>query len=97
MADYNITKDAANQIIARYQNDSKSGTIKGGKVPSDAVLSILNQKDCVALRYYFAQNDAGENTLVLVGEDSTGTLIVPGVMIDSLPPCPPYCPWNPLG
>lgn len=97
MAESPISKADATTMILRYQADPNSGKIKGGKVSSDSVMSILNQKGCSALRYYFAKNDAGENTLILVGEDATGTILSDGLMLDTLPPCPPYCPSNPLG
>jgi hypothetical protein len=96
MAGKPISLDQAKTMIKRYHNDRQIGTIKGGKFSKDEVLSILNLEKCTALRFYFARNDSAENTIVLVGEDATGTLLTDDVMLDAAPPCPPYCPTNPI-
>ncbi|MFI5253389.1 MAG: hypothetical protein ACHQQQ_13270 [Bacteroidota bacterium] len=96
MPDYSITRPDAKAMILRYQNDPTPGTIIGGRLPIQAVQDIIKQPGCVSIRYYFAKKDTGENTIVLVGEDATGTAMSDGALSEQWLPCPPWCPQNSL-
>jgi hypothetical protein len=55
------------------------------------ILEILDQSECVGIRFYFAINDEGEKTLVLVGADSDQNDLEEGLIADWAYPCPKIC------
>jgi hypothetical protein len=64
--------------------------VMGGFYGKKTLLRILGQPNCVGIRYYLARNARGQQTLVLVGEDKEGKLLL-RLMIDEGPICPPIC------
>ena len=96
MADHSISRAEAKSIIANYQATIARFNVKGGAFSSSAVLSILNQPGCVALRYYHALKPTGEFTIVLVGEDANGKALSDGMLAENPWYCPPVCPSNGL-
>ncbi len=68
-----ITKKAAQHFVKKYWNSEKT------QDPNETISVIFNkriltlllaQKDCEGIRFYFANNNDGELTLVLVGVNS---------------------------
>lgn len=57
----------------------------------EKIKAILDQSECEGIRFYFAVNDNGENTLVLVGADSNQNDMVNGLIADHLVTCPIFC------
>jgi hypothetical protein len=57
----------------------------------EKIKAILDQSECKGIRFYFAVNDKGENTLVLVGADSNQNDMVTGLIADNGFPCPTIC------
>ena len=88
-----IKRIAAKQMIQNYQETPyfKGSGIKGGFIGRNHFYSILNQPNCVGVRYYHALNADGNHTIILVGEDAAGTTLSDGVLIDEGPLCPPWC------
>ena len=56
-----------------------------------AVDKILAQPGAVGIRYYYAQTDDGNPTLVLVGVDAKGQDMQTGVIMERGVLCPPFC------
>jgi len=56
------------------------------------VLELLTQPGCVGLRIYKGRDEAGEDSMVLVGVDTDGNDMTKGVLLNLSFPCPPYCP-----
>ena len=81
-----------------FQN-SYLGALKGGKIPKEDILDILQQQGCVELRYYFAlDNTTNTNAIhiILCGVNAEGNDILPIVgreakLKDNAWPCPPHC------
>ncbi len=70
---------------------SASTPIKGGFFSRSAFEKILAQPGAVGIRYYYAQNDNGTPTLVLVGVDANGEDMQAGIIMERSYPCPPLC------
>jgi len=58
----------------------------------EKIIELLDQEDCVGIRFYYAINDQGEKILVLVGADSSENDMENGLILDKALPCPPICP-----
>jgi hypothetical protein len=86
-----VSLDAAKHYIQNFKNNPVAPTTKGGYFGRNIFDKILAQAGTVGIRYYYAANDDGTPTLVLVGVDSTGSDLVQGVIGEVVYPCPPYC------
>ena len=86
-----ISRDVARTLINNFQQSALFQDIKGGFIGRDILLKILEQQDCVGVRYFFALNDSDLPTIVLVGEDSKGVLQADGTIAEEFPLCPPFC------
>lgn len=88
----------ARKKVKRFRDDPKKPIkIDSGFFGRDALLALLNQSDCVGIRYYYAEDDDGSATIVLAGEASDGSIITVQIMNTPFP-CPPFCPeFDPLG
>jgi hypothetical protein len=86
-----VTPAEASVLTRNYRNNTPDSTIKGGMLWKEAIQRVINQPDCVALRYYYGLKDSGVPTLVFVGVNTEGKDIIPGVLADLVWPCPPYC------
>jgi hypothetical protein len=80
--------DAANMTEA-YRNANPTAQI-GVAFGKTAVLEILNQTNCDALKCYFANNSNGELTLVLCGAEANQDDLVDGLLADDSYQDPPY-------
>ncbi|MDO8667233.1 MAG: hypothetical protein Q7J79_11510 [Gemmatimonadales bacterium] len=87
--DHHITLDAAATMTRRYR-EAFGDRVKGGAYLAPQVRELLAQRDCLALRYYYAL-EAAKETLILVGVDPEGADLTDGVLLETTIPCPPYC------
>lgn len=88
-----ISTPKAMKLIGDYQkspNYKHLKKIQGGFFGKKKLLKILDQKDCIGVRYFHAHNAGKKHTLVLVGVHKTGKPIV-RMYLDDGPLCPPYC------
>ncbi|HEV8539111.1 MAG TPA: hypothetical protein VGR15_09365 [Bacteroidota bacterium] len=90
-----ITREQAKSMILKYQGSTdlfnSSGATKGGFYGRNKILSILNQANCIGLRYYYALNASNQLVIALVGEDRDGNVMSGGTVINEGPLCPPVC------
>jgi hypothetical protein len=86
-----ITLDQAVKLVQNYQFSPRVPSIKGGFFGRNIFDKILAQPGCVGVRYYYAQNNDGTPTMVLVGVDNMTNDMTSGVLGDIVWPCPPYC------
>ena len=70
---------------------SSAAVVKGGFFARSAFDKILAQTGVVGIRFYYAQNDDGTPTLVLVGVDTKGQDIQTGLIMERALGCPPFC------
>ncbi|MBA4313144.1 MAG: hypothetical protein C0417_11005 [Chlorobiaceae bacterium] len=88
-------KDGSRMTHA-FREQAGPDAIKGSLFWKEYIQKLLDQPDCVAMRYYYAIED-GKNTLVLVGVNSDGNDITNGTILEVGLPCPPFCSTqNPL-
>lgn len=73
--------------------------VRGWAFERDIVDAILAQAGAVGVRLYFAADESGAPTLVLVGTDAENHDMASGVIGELAWPCPPLCdpdsPFNP--
>src|SRR6266850_5664175 len=94
---HSITLAEASILTAKHRRSAGIGAVKGGMFRKDSLERLLQQEECVAMRYYYALREDEKPTLVLVGVDKDGHDILCGVMLDLAWPCPPVCDGpNPL-
>ncbi len=92
--DHKIELEKARSMIRQYQETSALGTIKGGFFGKSALLTILSQKDCIGIRYYFGRDEAENISLVLVGVDANENDMSDGEIAERQWDCPPHCSMN---
>ena len=73
------------KMTAKYREGRDTGTIIGGFFSQTTLKTILSQKGCIGVRYYFAQDFDKETeqyrpVLVLVGVDKENNDMVEGVI-----------------
>ena len=83
-----ITLQEGAEYTARYRADNSG--VKGVFFGRNHIEKILAQGDCKGLRFYFAKNLDGSQTLVMVGADS-GEEDLLNVIVERAISCPPYC------
>lgn len=83
-------EDAAAQT-KRYRQDGKLRSGDCGAFLGPQVQELLAQKGCAGMRIYKGRDDAGMDSLVLVGVDEEGNDMVGGVLLDWNLKCPPIC------
>ena len=86
-----IELELAKQWTANYRATKSEKDVKAIFVGKDIIMQILNQENCMGIRYYFATDDVGENKLILVGARPDETDIVEGIVADYGKPCPHCC------
>ena len=91
-----ISLEEAAKMTKRYR-DNHAGQKQAAGFGVTTLQTILQQTDCIGIRSYYAQNDNGEMTLVLVGVKSNGDDLYQGQIMEFGAACPPFCgSSNPL-
>ncbi|MBP5994230.1 MAG: hypothetical protein KA736_00890 [Crocinitomicaceae bacterium] len=86
-----ITLREGSEMTKSYRDTIQPGEVIGVFMGKEKIKAILDQSECKGIRFYFAVNDKGENTLVLVGADSNQNDMVNGLIADNGFPCPTIC------
>ena len=68
-----------------------SGAVVGHFFGAETVKRILAQDGCVGIRIYYAAQDDGVPTLVMVGANANENDLVSGEIAEWTLPCPPFC------
>lgn len=88
---HDITLAAAAELTKRYRDQLSAGELKGGFFGKDALLRILNQNDCVGIRFYYGLNTQDIQVMVLAGALANGDDMTEGVLAEASFPCPTFC------
>jgi hypothetical protein len=91
--DHSITLAAATTMTEDFR-DANPGAILGGFFGKTAIEAILNQTDCVGIRYYNALHANGDPTIVLVGVKANQDDLYNGVLAEFAKPMPPFSSSN---
>lgn len=82
-------------MTRNYRERKTDDQVLGGYFSKDGLLKLLEQDECIGLRYYYALDAKGNQQLVLVGvaNDENGNTndMTDGLIADLSPTCPPYC------
>jgi hypothetical protein len=84
---HSITLAAASVMTKAYR-DANINPLIGGFFGKDAIQAILDQADCVGLKFYFALKN-GNLTLVLCGAKANQDDLYQGLLADECNPVPP--------
>jgi hypothetical protein len=86
-----ITLREGSEMTKRYRDTIQSGEVIGVFLGKEKIQAILDQSECVGIRFYFAKNENNNNTLVFVGADANQNDLAEGLIAEFAYPCPPYC------
>jgi hypothetical protein len=91
--DHSITFEDAAELTRNYRREMKAGDRKGGYFSQDAIQTLLDQENCVGIRYYYGLDDDDQQVLVLVGvgKDENDLIGARYVCIEASIPCPAQC------
>ena len=89
--DHRITLQEAAEMTKRYRDQMTATEIKGGYFGRDAIEEILEQPDCVGIRYYYGLDTNGSQVLVLTGVLANENDMQNGALMERSRPCPPAC------
>ena len=92
--EHGITLNEAAELTKDYRNQMAANQILGGFFGKDAFRAILDQSNCVGIRYYYGLNSAGQQVLVLVGVTEDENDLYNGVLAELSVPCPNHCSSN---
>ncbi len=89
-----ITIEEAVKFTENYRNSEKAEAIKAEFIGKESLVEILNQDECVGIRFYFGRHDNGNLNIVAVGCDENGEDLYEGIILEKIEPCPPHCASN---
>ena len=89
--DHEISLSEAAQLTANYRDSAEPGSVKAGFFGKSAIEEILEQEKCVGIRIYYAQEEDGTPTFVVVGVEENEDDLVEGKIAEAPTPCPPNC------
>jgi polyphosphate kinase 2 (PPK2 family) len=79
------------ELVANFRKNPQAPKNQGGAFERGAFEKILAQPGCEKIKFYWAQEQNGKFTVVLVGVDATGKDMIIGSIMDSGQPCPSFC------
>lgn len=85
-----ITLTQGNAWTASYRAANPNG-VKAFFYGKTKLQEMINQTNCVGLRFYHAIDDTGATQLVVVGVTAAGADMTSGLILDRSLLCPPYC------
>ena len=88
---HDITLAEAAALTKRYRDQMNSTDRKGGFFGKEKLLEILNQTDCVGIRYYYGLDRDNKQVLVLTGVLANEDDMADGVLAELALPCPIRC------
>jgi hypothetical protein len=89
--DHSITLEDAAKLTANYRQNAGAKAIKGGFFGKTALKAIIDQEECVGIRFYYGQNSDGTSCMVLVGTDASENDMISGLLAEREWLCPPFC------
>lgn len=92
---HEISLQEASAMTKRYrESQTEEMYIKAEYFGKEAIQSILQQKEYVGIRIYYALDENMVNKMVLVGVDQNENDLYNGVLAERGFVCPPACSTN---
>lgn len=88
---HSITLEEAKALTKRYRDSSSFGGRNGGFFGADTLRRMLDQTDCVGIRYYYGLDADNAQLLVLVGATEDGEDLYNQELAEVSVPCPSIC------
>lgn len=97
-----ISKQKAKEMIDKYQKEHKD-SVRSIYFDIEVIKNLIAVDGTAGISIFFAKNDEGQNTLVLLPTDENGRIIyekksaslsVEDTALNVGAPCPPYCPTS---
>lgn len=85
-----ISLAIASDWTANYRA-ANPGAVRAHFYGNSILQDILDQENCVGIRFYYAIDDENAPQLVLVGVDTDGNDMTDGIVADRGLPCPSNC------
>ena len=92
--DHSISLNEAAELTKRYRDRMTGDQIKGGFFGRDAIQAILDQSDCIGIRYYYGLDANNKQVMVLVGAIANQDDLENGELAEFSRPCPDLCGIN---
>lgn len=94
-----ISTATAVELITNYRKTIPAGSegqagIKAAAAGAEAIKKVLEQENCAGIRMYYAIDEKGSKTIVLVGTDADGNDLSEGIKLDRNVICPHQCDNN---
>jgi|688.fasta_scaffold524754_2 hypothetical protein len=92
-----VTLAEAAEWTANYRKTIPEGDTIAHFVGKEKLLSILEQDDCVGIRFYYGKENDGAKNLIAVGANSAENDLIDGIIVERIIGCPTRCSEkNPL-
>jgi hypothetical protein len=89
--DHSITLADAAEMTARFRDNMPWDDTIAEFFGKSTLLDILNQEDCVGIRFYYGFDDQMRPSLIAVGAKANQDDMVNGVLAQHTKKCPVYC------
>lgn len=86
-----VTLEEASKWTASYRSTIEEGDVIALFVGKDNLQKILEQEECMGIRFYFGIGDDGVKNLIAVGATRDENDMVDGIIMERFSPCPPVC------
>jgi polyphosphate kinase 2 (PPK2 family) len=88
---HEIALNEALQLVANFRKDPQASKSQGASFDRGAFDKILAQPGCEKIKMYWAKDQNGKFTVVVIGVDAAGKDMIEGPVMDRILPCPPMC------
>jgi hypothetical protein len=87
-----IPLNLASQMTKNFRLNAETDAIISMAIGKNIIEEILNQNDCLGLRFYKALDENSLEQFVIVGVDTDGNDMYTGKIADRVVLCPVICP-----
>jgi hypothetical protein len=86
-----VSLNDASRWTGNFRKAFPSDEIIAHFVGKDKLNMILEQDDCMGIRFYYGIGDDGKKNLIAVGATSDQNDMVDGIILERFLPCKPAC------
>ena len=88
---HEITLSEGLELVANFRKNPQAPKSQGTSFNRGAFEKILAQPGCEKIKMYWAKEQNGRFTVVLVGVDAAGEDMTKGSIMERSADCPPWC------